>query len=116
VGNALTHRLQNILDYAYCKCYEKTTDQQQVEHQPEKGTIFIMSSFAVPVTAPQPRQREAAEMPKKELCHIWLDGLGDFLNQKNNFFENSNEIGYRSNTGGVVGGIDFNFVDYLYVG
>lgn len=54
--------------------------------------------------------------PKQKLVNIWVDGFGDILSQKNTHFASSPQVGYRSKGAGAVGGVDFNFAKYLYVG
>jgi autotransporter-associated beta strand protein len=61
-------------------------------------------------------EKECCAHPKKKLVHIWVDGLGDFSNQKNTHFASSPQVGYGSTTAGAVGGIDFNALENLYVG
>jgi outer membrane autotransporter protein len=98
VNNALNHRLQNILDDVYCLCPEEMQD----------------TNNEVRYCRPDP-----------EMFHVWANGLGDFMNQKNNFFSHSPQVGYKAKTAGAVGGIDFNFAKsgidfnfakYLYAG
>lgn len=62
-------------------------------------------------------------MTKEEDCqkekrpfHIWVDGFGDLLRQKSNFYAASSQTGYQTKSAGVVLGFDFNFAKYFYLG
>jgi len=61
-------------------------------------------------------ENECYIRPENDLLYVWVDGLGDFSNQKNTHFASSPQVGYGSTTAGAVGGIDFNFRDNFYVG
>ena len=53
---------------------------------------------------------------KNKPFQIWATGLGDFISQESNFYFNSPQVGYQDNTGGFVGGADYNFLKYLFAG
>jgi len=61
-------------------------------------------------------EKECCPQIDKELMHVWVDGFGDFSNQKNTRFASSPQVGYGSSTAGVVGGVDYNFFDNFYAG
>lgn len=89
VRNALTKRMEVVVDLQHC---------------------FL-------------RKGKEAEGKSELLCfsvkrptHIWGTGIGDFLHQKNTSFYDSPQVGYYGNTGGFVGGVDYNFAKYFYAG
>ncbi len=52
----------------------------------------------------------------KRMITTWVAGLGDTLKQDNKNNDNGPLTGYRTNTGGVVTGIDFLFAEAVYAG
>lgn len=48
--------------------------------------------------------------------HVWINGLGDALNQESTTYANSPQVGYHENTYGVITGVDYHFSRYFYAG
>jgi len=54
---------------------------------------------------------------QESLCGFWIDGLGDCFHQSNVTFNSNPEYGYRTHTGGAVGGLEIYSADAgCYVG
>ena len=47
---------------------------------------------------------------------LWTTGIGDFLSQSSTTYAGSPQVGYHSNMGGVVLGVDYRFFNSLYAG
>lgn len=104
VHDALGYRFQNILDDTYCKFKKECVKITQ-------------SSWDEEESVPPPETEKCKQFkPEKKFVEIWANGLGDFLTQANTHFASSPQVGYRNVTGGLVGGIDFNFKKYFYFG
>lgn len=48
--------------------------------------------------------------------NIWVNGLGNILNQHSDSYAKSPQVGYRSAMGGFTAGSDYHFARYFYVG
>ncbi len=53
---------------------------------------------------------------KRSPFYLWVDGFNSRLRQPSNFIDTNPQVGYHSNTGGGVMGLDCNFLKTGYVG
>lgn len=86
VRDTLGYRMQNELDRYNCHVVGRESKDQ--------GSCF----------------------PQKRKVNVWIDGFGDILRQKSNFYAESSQFGYQNTTTGVVLGVDGNFAKYFYAG
>ncbi len=49
-------------------------------------------------------------------AYFWMDGFNSKLRQPSNFIDTNPQVGYHANTGGGSLGIDYNFMNDVYIG
>lgn len=76
----------------------------------EAASVSVRESLSVRL------QNEMDCKKEKRVVNVWLNGMGDVLNQHSGSFAKSPQIGYRSTMGGFTAGADYNFAKYFYVG
>ena len=104
VRETLSYRMQDVLNRAYCWDF---SPEQPSEQPKEKSKIKSQKTKETPKTPCKNGEKA---------IHLWIDGFGDFLYQNNITYAGSPQIGYQTNTGGGVVGLDYHFAKYCYVG
>ena len=86
-----------------------------LQEDPNREELTNTVCSDLPSTSEEPACEVYCQTNKKPL-HVWVNPLGDFLNQSNVDFFGSPQVGYSASTVGFVGGADYNFCQYFYIG
>lgn len=73
----------------------------------------VDSMHCIAVQGAKPRPNCSTD---KQDVYVWLDGMGDALHQDSTHKGATPIVGYQSNMGGAVLGVDYRFADICYVG
>src|SRR3990167_7261989 len=100
IRETLSYRMQDVLNREHCWDFSSEKPKEKPKNRSQK-----------PKETPQTTCKKG-----ERVVHLWIDGFGDYLFQNNITFAGTPQIGYQTNTGGGVVGLDYHFAKVCYVG